>query len=206
MTSVGAANPHEPSTVAAPEEPSPRSRAPFPRTVAIILAVGLVAALCAFTYLLGTQSASGGTPVTESGSVIDYVNLTVQIIASSGAPQYVPANFSVRAGLVAITIADEDDVVSWSSCTCNVTGTVGGVEWLNGTAYHVMPNTNIAHTFTIGSLGLNVLSPGGQTVFFEAKFPAGTYTWSCMAPCGSNGYGGFPMGTPGYMTGTITAV
>lgn len=180
------------------------ARPPFPRTAAILLALGLIVAVCALSYQLGTAS-SAGTPAAPSGGVVDYVNLTVVINASNGAPQYLPANFSVKAGLVAITIVDEDDAVAWSGCSCNVTGTVGGVEWLNGSPYHVMPSSNVAHTFTVGSLGLNVLSPGGQTVFFEAEFPAGTYTWTCMAPCGSDGYAGFPMGTPGYMTGTITA-
>ena len=185
------------------ENPSGSSRGPFPRLAAIILAVGLIAATVVFSYQLGAGSTSGTSP-SPPGTIVSYVNLTVQINATNGAPQFVPANFSVPAGLVAITIADQDDAVSWDQCGCNVSGTVGGVEWLNGTPYRAISTSNVAHTFTIGALGLNVLSPGGQTVFFEVDFPAGTYTWTCLAPCGSDGYSGFPMGTLGWMEGTVT--
>ncbi len=192
-----------PAPARSQENRSEGPRGPFPRLAAIILAIGLIAAAVVFSYQLGAGSTSGSSPSTPA-TIVSYVNLTVVINATNGAPQYVPANFSVPAGRVAITIADQDDAVSWAQCGCNVSGTVGGVEWLNGTPYHVMPTSNVAHTFTIGALGLNVLSPGGQTVFFEADFPAGTYTWTCLAPCGSDGYTGFPMGTPGWMEGTIT--
>ncbi len=195
--------PIETPRFASPPPSDSRAPAPFPRKVVAILAVGLVLTTLAISYELGAQSA-GTSPTASPGSVVDYVNLTVEINATNGAPQYVPANFTVHPGLVAITITDHDDVADWPGCSCNVTGTVGGVEWLNGTAYRTMPSSNVAHTFTIASLGLNVLSPGGQTVFFEADLPAGTYTWVCMAPCGANGYTGFPMGTPGWMQGTLT--
>lgn len=159
----------------------------------------------ALAYEMGVQAGPSDPPAGQA-RVADYVNLTIEINATTGAPQYVPANFSVSAGLVAITIHDEDSPMEWSACACNVTGTVGNVEWFNGTPQAVVPDTNVAHTFSIPELALNVLSPGGSTVFFEAILPAGTFTWYCMAPCGSDGYTGFPMGTPGYMEGTITVV
>ncbi len=193
--------------------PSPR-RPPFPRKVAVGLVVALMLTLTALGYELGAQSTGATSTQTSNPSIVDYVNLTIQINSTTGAPQYVPANFSVPAGLVAFTINDEDIPMNWSTpspsnynstCPCNVTGTLGNVEWLNGTPYSVMPSSNVAHTFDIPQLGLNVLSPGGNTtVFFEAVFQPGTYTWMCMAPCGSDGFSGFPMGTPGYMEGTIT--
>jgi hypothetical protein len=187
------------------ETPSPQ-RPPFPYKIAIGLVVALMVTLAGLGYELGALSAAPApSPSPTANPVIaDYVNLTVQLNATTGAPQYVPANFSVPAGLIAISIDDEDSVMPLPACPCNVTGTVGNVEWLNGTPYSVVPNSNVAHTFTIPQLGLNVLSPGGSTVFFEAVFQPGTYTWYCMAPCGSNGDTGFPMGTPGYMEGMIT--
>lgn len=200
---MDSAHTETPASARGGESPSGRPRGPFPRLAAIILAVGLIAAAVVFSFQLGAASTSGSASSSPQ-TVVSYVNLTVVINATNGAPQYVPANFTVPSGRVAITIADQDDAVSWDQCNCNVSGTVGGVEWLNGTPYKVMPSSNVAHTFTIGQLGLNVLSPGGQTVFFEADFPAGTYAWSCLAPCGSDGYTGFPMGTPGWMEGTVT--
>ena len=187
-----------------PNRPSSSGRAPFPRKAAAALVVALILTSLALSYELGAQSGGSSRPTNLPASIVDYVNITVRINATTGAPQFVPANFTVRAGLVAITIVDEDFPVAFPGCSCNVTGTVGNVEWLNGTAHPALPDSNVAHTFSVQGLGLNVLSPGNSTVFFEAVFSAGTYLWMCMAPCGSNGFTGFPMGTPGYMQGTIT--
>lgn len=188
-------------------EQATKSPVPFPRKVVGILVIGLLLTSLAFAYEIGTQSGGAQAPA-GPGAVADFVNLTVEINATTGAPQYVPANFSVVAGTVAITIHDTDSPANWTACMCAVTGTVGLEEWVNGTRYHTVPSSNVAHTFSIPALHLNVLSPGGgSTVFFQVVFPAGTYTWYCMAPCGSssNGYSGFPMGTPGYMEGSVAA-
>ena len=195
-----------PSSAVSSRDGSRTSPSPtFPRKAAIVLVVALVISLVALGYEFGIQSTgtSPSTPATPT-TVAAYVNLTVIVNATNGAPQYVPANFTIPAGLVAVTIQDQDSPMNWSQCGCVVGGTIGNTEWVNGTSYHVVPDSNVAHTFTIPKLGINVLSPGGSTVFFEAVFPAGTYTWYCMATCGSNGETGFPMGTPGWMEGTIT--
>lgn len=182
-----------------------RNDVPFPRKAVGILIAGLILTSLAFAYEVGTQSGGAQPPSAGGGAVTDFVNLTVEINPTTGAPQYVPANFSVPAGMVAISIYDTDSPMAWTACMCAVTGTVGAQEWVNGTPYQTVPNTNVAHTFSIPALHLNVLSPGGgSTVFFQAVLPAGTYTWYCMAPCGANEYSGFPMGTPGYMEGSIT--
>ena len=196
----------ESSAVSSPDSSRSRPSPMFPRKAAIVLVVALVISLMALGYEFGIQStSSSSTPsATTPTTVAGYVNLTVIVNATNGAPQYVPANFTIPAGLVAVTIQDQDSPMNWSQCGCVVGGTIGNTEWVNGTPYHVVSDSNVAHTFTIPKLGINVLSPGGTTVFFEAVFPAGTYTWYCMAPCGSNGETGFPMGTPGWMEGTIT--
>ena len=138
---------------------------------------------------------------------VSYLNLTIEFNASTGAPQYVPANFSVPSGRVIVTITDLDAVASWPGCTCNVTGTVGGGERVNQTATSQVPDSNVAHTFTVPALAINVLSPGGSVVSFTLDLTApGSYAWLCEAPCGSDAYSGFPMGTPGYMTGTMTVL
>ncbi len=56
------------------------------------------------------------------------------------------------------------------------------------------------HTFTVPSLGLNVMVPpmGSITQSIVAK-TAGTYTWYCSVPCGS-----WVMTHDGYMKGTFT--
>lgn len=65
----------------------------------------------------------------------------------------------------------------------------------------------VAHTFTIPSLGLNVPIPVSATVVATFTIDhSGTFEWFCMTACGSgdNGLGG-AMVTAGWMTGSVTA-
>lgn len=158
----------------------------------------------------GVPSAPGGSGGTFRTQT---VYLTIQINPGNGWPQYVPANFSVAAHVpVRITISNYDNGTSAvSDGFATVRGTFGGMETLNGTdtVSQVDPAT-VAHTFTIfegGSVLLNAPVPvaaGSGAVPSEVSFVAefnstGTFTWNCMAPCGSG-----PMSTPGFMTGSIS--
>ncbi len=178
------------------------SRALALGVVGLLLAVGIGAAFAA--TLPASSGPSGASP---AATPVTYLNLTIEINATMGWPQYVPANFSVPVGRVVVTITDNDAVANWSGCPCNVRGTVGGIEYVNGTAMGIVPNSNVAHTFNIPSLGVQVLSPGQSVVRFVVDFThAGNYSWICMAPCGAGAspYGMPPMGVPGYMAGTLT--
>jgi hypothetical protein len=111
-----------------------------------------------------------------------------------------------------------------------VTGTIGGVEYVNGTAVSQLNSwsgCNVQHTFTMAGLGINVpiaspttlkannnlcgtspcTSGPHQVVTFSFMTPAkgGTFRWQCIVPCGGgyvDGNGG-PMSTPGYMAGQM---
>ncbi len=111
-----------------------------------------------------------------------------------------------------------------------VTGTIGGVEYVNGkpvSQLNSWAQCSVQHTFTMPALGINVpvASPTSlnannnlcgtspctsgphQVVTFSFMTPAkgGTFTWQCIVPCGGgfvDGNGG-PMGTPGYMAGQM---
>ena len=170
--------------------------------VAAGLAFGVVLVFL-LTAVIGAAANSNAPAAAPSGPAHMY--LTVQINPDTGMPQYSPANFTVPTGEVVFTIVDYDSVVNWSACTCTVTGTVGGTELVNGTAVSAVSTTNVAHTFTIPALGVNALSPGGSVVSFTLDLSqAGTFVWICNAPCGSDGYQGTPMGTGGYMSGSMT--
>jgi hypothetical protein len=172
--------------------------------VAGAVALGIVTLLVVWTGMVATTGAQGNAGTTSTGGPAQ-MYLTIQMNPNTGMPQYSPANFSVPLGPVVFTIYDFDSVVDWAGCQCNVTGTVGNVETVNGTAMSLVPSSNAAHTFTVGALGLNVVSPGNSTTVFEVDFTtAGVYTWICLDPCGSDGYSGAPMGEAGYMTGTMT--
>lgn len=177
----------------------------FYNLVAGGVAFGIVTMMVVWTGLIAGAGAHTGAAPSDDSAAPANMYLTVQVNPDNGMPQYAPSNFTVEQGLVIFTISDYDSVEPWAACPCNVTGTVGNVESINGTTVSEVPSSNAAHTFTIAALGLNVVSPGNSTVTFEVDFThAGTYVWTCLAPCGSSGYSGAPMGQPGYMSGTIT--
>ncbi len=157
---------------------------------------------------LSAQGAVGAaaTTSTSNGGSVSYLNLTIVINATNGMPQYLPSNFSVPHGKVVVTIVDQDEAATWAQCPCQVTGTVGNSESINGSApTSSVDPANVAHTFTVPSLGINVYSPGLSSITFTLNLDeTGQFSWFCEAPCGSDGLTGAPMGVPGYMSGTMT--
>ncbi|MCI4364592.1 MAG: hypothetical protein L3K10_00790 [Thermoplasmata archaeon] len=192
---------------AARPAPRPWASAMSLRTLFTFFVAGTFVSLAiGFGLVVALPVAPASTGSTTTGPV-HYVNLTVSIDPMNGWPQFSPANFSVPAGRVVFTILDRDAPMSWGGCPCPVQGTVGGVELLNGSPIGRVPATNVAHTFNIFILGLQVLSPGQSVVQFTVDFVhPGVYAWSCIAPCGtgSNPYNSPPMNVPGFMTGTLT--
>jgi hypothetical protein len=96
-----------------------------------------------------------------------------------------------------------------------VEGTLGGTETVNGKVTRSIPNGDVAHTFTVPGIGLNLVVPAASSTKSGAITPAevtasfltnktGSFTWQCYAPCGSgkSGMQG-PMATPGFMTGKV---
>ena len=149
-----------------------------------------------------------------------YLNvLTGKQDGKPGWPMFAPADFTVPANaLVTVQVRVWDDgtaPLAANSPYAKVTGTVGGTATVVSNATpNASPSTitslnpnAVSHTFTVTGLKLNVPLPVSSTVTFTFKTPAkpGTFTWACLAPCGSgaNGMGG-AMVTDGYMTGKMT--
>lgn len=116
-----------------------------------------------------------------------------------------------------------------------VTGTIGGVAYVNGkpvTQLSSWAACNVAHTFSIPGINLNVpiaspsLGQAGTNAFcgtspcttasvhravtfsFMSPKTTGDYFWQCRIPCGGgfiDGFGG-PMQTIGFMTGNMEVV
>lgn len=91
----------------------------------------------------------------------------------------------------------------------NVNSTQGssGINVSNTTVVSQVPDTNIAHTFTVFSgsnVVLNIPLPPSSVVHATFTMNSGSYTWQCEAACGSGptGWSG-AMSTPGWMTGTL---
>jgi len=166
-----------------------------------LISLGIGLGLVLAFPLQPTASSSPAGPVT-------YENLSINI-APNGWPQYSPANFTLHTGLVRFTIVDNDSPANWSGCPCDVQGTVGGVEYVNGTAYHIISGANVAHSFNAPDLNLAIYSPGANTTSFTVDITrTGQFVWFCVVPCGTGAdpYNTPPMGVAGYMTGTITVV
>ncbi|MCY0909137.1 MAG: hypothetical protein OWR62_12190 [Sulfobacillus thermotolerans] len=179
---------------------------PRPLMIAMTTAIALGLAGCG----LNTASPSKAPTVIARTMVI----YTGQEIHKPGWPQYRPAFWSAPAGsTVQLTIISHDSGTAPLMMLQDdkVRGTIGDTEMIDGKAERSVNNQDIAHTFTIPAIGLNLpipAAPAGHTVTVTAKIrmpQAGRYGWQCMAPCGTSPMGmGGPMVTPGYMQGTIT--
>lgn len=119
---------------------------------------------------------------------------------------HLPANALVR-----LTIVNYDDGTAATPAPYNKVAGVIGTATENGQAYTRIASDQIAHTFTVTALGLNVPVPAAASTTHPVRvvvtFHTGRaqkVTWQCMAPCGSGagGWGG-AMVTPGQMTGQV---
>jgi hypothetical protein len=152
---------------------------------------------------------------------VDHIALDILPVRPGGPPHgyaaYLPSTVLVVPAhqLVSVTIRNFDldpTPEPPDSPYARVRGTAGGVAYADGTAYTSLDRTDIAHTFTIKRLGLNVPIPGDSangeryvSVTFRFRTgAAGAYAWGCFAPCGDgpDRHGG-PMADEAYMRGTL---
>ncbi len=146
--------------------------------------------------------------------------VTVKIINYDGAAQLLNNYYATPRGTI--------DPATGAKNVVTVNGTVNGQQLDNQELTSQDPAL-VAHTFTIHSIpnsnqpwlfvsvpvsAVDDAAPTDDagmpndpvvTTFSFVTGDPGTYIWQCIAPCGSNfdGFGG-PMGTKGYMSGTIT--
>jgi hypothetical protein len=197
-------------------KPSSTDRSAY-LTLGFIGAIAVISAIVLVSLLLTK------VPTTHAHYAPVPPQLTLTIVAqgpnsSVQGPAYMPSTNLVlpAQALVTITIVNQDlgdTPLPAGSPFRQVTGTTGGVAYVDGHAYRALNVSQVAHTFTIPQLGVNVPIPGdvpagqkGVTVTFSFRTGnAGTYLWRCMDPCGSglSGWDG-PMAMPGYMQGTLT--
>jgi hypothetical protein len=223
------------------------------RITALIVGVFVVAAIAAFVvihYFLGNPPTENFTGMVHNGQVNIVMQEDPQNTVTSK-PDWVsyfmkspttgkwvhttvfqvPANTRVN-----MTIYGFDGCTPLRNPVWGrVTGTIGGVEYVNGAAVKVLNSwsgCNVGHTFSIPGIGLNVpmksptltqslcsTSPclpvqhkgySFETMKFSFMTPktTGVYFWQCRIPCGGGfvtGFGG-PMQTIGYMTGNMEVV
>ena len=194
---------------------------------AAVLGAGATIALSLAACSSSSASGSGSSTAGLTASTVT-VHRTMEIQTGkmdgrSGWPRYSPSGFTAPAGAtVVLTIVSYDDGTAplppaspWGQvwgADATYGATTGGTELVDGSPVHSIPNDQVAHTFTIPGLLINVPIPAAQssshpvTVTFTFRVTKkGTFSWLCVAPCGSGETGmGGAMNTPGWMEGHVT--
>ncbi len=167
--------------------------------------------------------AGGALATGTAGAAAPHVVKTMRLVTGhmdgkAGWPKITNASWTVKKGeAVTVRIISFDD--GSAPLTGNymkydaVMGTTSGKELVAGKGVKTVSDINIAHTFTLPSLGFNMpipVAPTGKSIVVTATFvpkKVGTFVWHCYAPCGSgaNGMGG-AMSTMTWMTGKIRVV
>ncbi|MHB8317634.1 MAG: cupredoxin domain-containing protein [Acidimicrobiales bacterium] len=162
----------------------------------------------------GSAATRAGKQVSESMEIE-----TGKMDGRPGWPRFTNAFWSVKRGdTVVLTITSHDDGAaplqgSQAGLFDRVRGTLGGIETVDGRRVSQISNKEVAHTFTIPALDVNVVipaAPSGGTVTVVARFTpsrTGVFVWQCYAPCGMgmNSMGG-AMSTMGWMEGKVTVL
>ena len=191
-----------------------------------LIGVGLIAGAVAVTAS-GCGSSSPGTPAAGGATTAAVAPKTVNIDmigktdASKGPvgtftskehwPAMAPSDLTFAKGdTVVLTIKEYDSAPTALPAGSPYNAVAGGTMTLDGVAATTVSNENIAHTFSIPDLGINVplaKAPEGKfstTVFTFKVDKAGTYTWRCFTPCGGDPKGmGGSMATKNWMQGNV---
>ena len=204
---------------------TPRAYTPSEKVRLILLSLGvamIMAVIVVLPAFLLHSLARGISPVALAASATTrHVALDIMPAKPGGpaanwpayiasTPLTVPANTVVTVTIRNFDLGDAALVSD--SPLAKVQGTINGAASVDGQQYRALDAAKVAHTFTIPQLGLNVPIPGDApnnasylTITFSFRTgSAGTYTFQCFAPCGTdNGFGG-PMASMAYMKGTLT--
>jgi len=186
-----------------------------------VVAVGIVT-LLALSGALDAIALPSAVPPSQHAPANDHLALDIMPVKPGGPAQdyaaYLPSPvLSVpEKSIVTVTIRNFDlDAIPLpdDSPYTHVQGTINDVAYVDGRAYSWLARTDIAHTFTVPALHLNVPIPGSATggkryvivTFSFRTGTAGVYIWRCFAPCGDelDGLAG-AMAEVGYMRGTLS--
>jgi hypothetical protein len=205
------------------------------KTIETWFYVGLLAVILVFGVGMYYEGAiSHASPSTSTQSSTNEYNITLVItnqnyLASAGHNQ--PAYYVLENGklmssaqiylpgdsLIRMTIINYDTGPGTTSSTYSkVTGTLNNTEYVfNDTSVNTtaqtghwissVPFSDLAHTFTVPNMNLNIMVPSESIVVAYFHTPAsGVYNWQCEVDCGTgaSGWGG-AMETPGWMQGEI---
>lgn len=140
----------------------------------------------------------------QSSAVLNFPQgktISLTIINYDDGPADVASTYATVVG------TQNNQITVVNNTNVNSTQTSSGINVAGGSTVSSIPDTNIAHTFTVFSgsnVVLNIPVPPSSIVHATFTLNSGTYTWQCEAACGSgaSGWSG-AMSTPGWMTGTL---
>ena len=186
--------------------------------LAVILAGVGASAFAISGVALAARSATRHLASTKTAAVRGRSAVVESMVIPDGTTKLTNSSWTIHAGqkvIIRITSHDDGNAPLMGSQTVfgKVQGTIGGIEAVDGKSLASVSNQNIAHTFTVVGLGLNLpipAAPKGGTVTVVASFVSsrtGTYTWQCYAPCGDGDMGmGGAMSTMGAMEGRVRVI
>ena len=117
-----------------------------------------------------------------------------------------PANLT-GSQYATVTGTFNNEVYDVNNENVNSTQVVTGIQIAGGQNVSSVSPDNIAHTFTVPQIGLNIpIMPSSTVTAYFTLNQTGTFSWFCETQCGSgpDGTEG-AMSTTGWMTGSITA-
>ena len=189
-----------------------------------LIGVGLIAGAVAVTAS-ACGGSGAGAPAAKAAAVVAPKTVNIEMIGKIDAdkgpvgtftskehwPAMAPSDLTFAKGdNVVLTIKEYDDAPTALPAGSPYNAVAGGTETVDGAAVTTVSNANIAHTFSIPDLGINVplaKAPEGgvATIVFTFKVDkAGTYTWRCFTPCGGDPKGmGGSMATDAWMRGHL---
>jgi len=130
------------------------------------VALALVALGGSMAALAGCGSAANVVSAADVGSAPKVVEQSLKIV-NGDQPVYSPAYWTAKAGdIVVLTITSNDDGTAPllpGSPYATVQGTVDGTELVNGKATTSLPVDQVAHTFTVPALGINLAIPAAPS-------------------------------------------
>jgi len=192
-----------------------------------MIGIGLIAGAVAVTAsACGTSSANApADKAAPSAAVVAPKTVNIEMIGKIDAdkgpagtftskehwPAMAPSDLTFAKGeTVVLTIKEYDDAPTALPAGSPYNTVTGGTMTLDGVAATTVSNANIAHTFSIPALGINVplaKAPEGKystTVFTFKVDKSGTFTWRCWTPCGGDPKGmGGSMATKNWMQGNV---
>ncbi len=174
------------------------------------------------------QTAVGKVVIAGAASIPPHLYLVIhrgeQLNNEPLGPAYMPSVFSLPGNTtVTVTVTNFDDATALPANSAQFAKASGidknsfllaPMDPRNPNAYVVAKPTsqlelsNIAHTFTIGQINLNVpIAPESTTTFTFHTPTSCNCMWRCMDPCGIGpvGWGG-AMSTEGYMMGKVSFI